>query len=74
MPHAGRTLGPGCSAVLAGAPGPPVSHLRVGDFRGLLGQAAALCLDEVIVLGDILIRVVQAARAGPRRGPTGREG
>lgn len=53
---------------------PSAPHLRVRDFRGLLGQAAALCLDEVVVLGDILIRVVQAARAGPGRRPREKAG
>lgn len=33
----------------------PAPHLRVRDFRGLLSQAAALRLDEVVVFGDILI-------------------
>lgn len=63
-------LGQGCALGKGGStPGPPAPHLRVGDFRGLLSQAAALGLDEVVVLGDILVRVVQAARAGPGRGP-----
>lgn len=46
-----------------------VASLRVGDFGGLLRQAAALCWDEVVVLGDVLVGVVEAARARPRRRP-----
>lgn len=46
-------------------------HLRVGDLGGLLRQAAALGGDQVVVLGHIFIRVVEAAGAGPRRGPRG---
>lgn len=44
-------------------------HLRVGDLGGFLGQAAALGRDQVVVLGHILIRVVEAAGAGPWWGP-----
>lgn len=51
----GCALGKGGSIPLSGTPGPPAPHLRVGDFRGLLSQAAALGLDEVIVFGDILV-------------------
>lgn len=57
----------GCFTSLSEAPGPP--HLRVRDFRGLLGQAAALGWDEVVVLGDVLVGVVEAARARSRRRP-----
>lgn len=35
-----------------------VTPLGVRDLRGLLCQAAALCRDEVIVFGDIFIRVM----------------
>lgn len=41
------------------------AHLRVGYLRGFLGQTAALCRDQVIVLSaDVLIGVVQASRTG----------
>lgn len=53
---------------------PPGGYLRVGDLGGLLGQAAALGGDQVVVFGDVLVRIVQAAGAGPRWGPWGQEG
>lgn len=47
---------------------PPLTHLRVGYLRGLLGQAAALRWNQVVVLGaDVLVRIVQTSWAGPRR-------
>lgn len=49
----------------------PGGHLRVGDLGGFLGQAAALGRDQVVVLGHVLVRVVQAAGAGPGWGPRG---
>lgn len=63
-----------------GPPAPPRSlcspraHLGVGDLGGFLGQAAALGGDQVVVFGHILVRVVQAAGAGPGWGPGGRAG
>lgn len=38
--------------------GPRAPHLGVRDLRGLLCQAAALRRDEVIVFGDIFVRVM----------------
>lgn len=35
-----------------------VTSLGVRDLRGLLSQAAALSWDEVVVLGDVFIRVM----------------
>lgn len=47
-------------------------HLGVGDLGGFLCQAAAFRWDQVIVLGaHVLVRVVEAAGAGPGRGPWG---
>lgn len=45
-------------------------HLWVGDLGGLLGQAAALHRDQVVVLGaHILVWVVEAAWTRPGGGP-----
>ena len=63
--QAGSHSGVGCVTPLSGAPGPPAPHLRVRDFRGFLRQAAALGRDDVVVLGDVLVGVLEAARAGP---------
>lgn len=52
----------------------PGGHLGVGDLGGFLGQAAALGGDQVVVLGHVLVRVVQAAGAGPGWGPRGQAG
>lgn len=52
----------------------PGGHLGVGDLGGFLGQAAALGGDQVVVLGHVLVRVVQAAGAGPGWGPRGHTG
>lgn len=52
----------------------PGGHLGVRDLGGFLGQAAALGGDQVVVLGHVLVRVVQAAGAGPGWGPRGQTG
>lgn len=47
-----------------------VCYLWIWDLRGLLCETAALCWDQVIVLGaDVLIGIVQTAWTGSRRWP-----
>lgn len=47
-------------------------YLGVRDLGGLLGQAAALRRDQVVVLGaDVLVGVVEAAGTGPGGRPEG---
>lgn len=46
-----------------------MAYLWIRDFWRLLGKAAALGWNEVIVLGNIFIWVVQWAWAGPWWGP-----
>lgn len=83
----GTRTGRGRAGVQGGLPAPstppaqvavpvrsPGGHLRVGDLGGFLGQAAALCRDQVVVLGHVLVRVVQAAGTGPGWGPRGQPG
>ena len=46
----------------------PLTHLRVGYLGGFLGQAAALCWNQVVVLGaDVLVGIVQTSWAGSGR-------
>lgn len=49
-------------------------HLRVWDLGGFLRQAAALCRDQVVVLGaDVLVWIVKTAWTGSGRRSGGKK-